>query len=201
MPDSNDRSADLSQRDAIVAGRRGSAEAFCRRHLDALYEFVHYRVGGRREQAEDLVQDTFLTAIERMDSYDGRASLHTWLCGIAKNKLRAQRRRLRAVPMADLLEEADPEIDRILAEIERTPLPEAVVEAQETRDLVGAALSSLPPDYREALVARYVEDLSVPEFARQQGRHVKAAESTLYRAKQSFSRVFTLLAERRGGQA
>ena len=190
---------DLAQRDAILAGHQGAAEAFCRRHIDALFEFVHYRVGGRRDQAEDVVQDTFLVAIDRMSSFDGRSSLHTWLCGIAKNHLRSERRKRKSMPLSDLLESADPEIDRILAEIEREPLPEALVEAAETRELVGAALSSLPPDYREALVSRYVDGQSVPDFARANGRHIKAAESTLHRAKLSFGKIFALLAERRGG--
>ena len=192
--------ADLAVRDAISSAEPGAAEAFCRRHLESLYEFIYYRVGRQQDQAEDLVQDTFLLAIERMPSFDGRASLHTWLCGIAKNLLRSERRRRRPTPMADLLAESDPEIDRILAEIEREPLPEVLVEAEETRVLVGAALSSLPPEYREALIARYVNDQSVPDYARASGRHIKAAESTLHRAKQSFGKIFSRLAERRGEQ-
>ncbi|MFT7676682.1 MAG: RNA polymerase sigma-70 factor (ECF subfamily) [Planctomycetota bacterium] len=189
---------EIAIRDAITAAQPGAAEAFCRRHLEGLYEFIYYRVGRRQEQAEDLVQDTFLLAIERMDSFDGRSSLHTWLCGIAKNLLRSERRKRRPMAMADLLDQAEPEIDRILAEIESEPLPEALVEAEETRVLVGAALSSLPPDYRDALIARYVNGQSVPEFARASGRHIKAAESTLHRAKRSFGKVFSMLADRRG---
>lgn len=192
---------DLAIRDAIVAGEPGAAEAFCRRHLEALYEFVHYRVRGQRDQAEDVVQETFLVAIDRMASFDGKARLHTWLCGIAKNHLRAERRKRKAVPISDLLDEADSEIDRILADVEREPLPEAAIEAQETRDLVGAALSSLPLDYREALISRYVDGQSVPDFARSKGRNVKAAESTLHRAKSSFGKVLSMLASKRGEEA
>lgn len=192
---------EIAIRDAITAAEPGAAESFCRRHLEGVYEFIYYRVGRRQQQAEDLVQDTFLLAIERMASFDGHASLHTWLCGIAKNLLRSERRKRRPMPMADLLEESDPEIDRILAEIEREPLPEILVEAKETRALVGAALSSLPPDYREALIARYVKGQSMPDYARESGRNIKAVESTLHRAKRSFGKVFTLLADRRGEEA
>jgi RNA polymerase sigma-70 factor (ECF subfamily) len=151
--------------------------------------------------AEDLVQDTFLTALERLNAFDGRSNLHTWLCGIAKNKIRAHRRRLRPARIEDLLEEADPEIEAILLSIEREPLPEGVLEREETRELVGATLSSLPPDYREALVQKYVEELSTAEIAARSGRGEKAAESTLHRARLAFGRVFTLLAKKRGGLA
>jgi len=194
-------SPDLRTRDAILAGDRAAAESFFRHHLGALYEFVHYRVGGNRAVAEDLVQDTFLTALERLAAFDGRASLHTWLCGIAKNKIRAQRRRARPVAIEDVLAEADPEIEAILMAVDRAPLPDDVLEREETKELVGATLSSLPPDYRDALVAKYVEELSTADLAARAGKNEKAAESTLQRARTAFGRVFTLLAKKRGGYA
>ena len=198
----SDRSLeDLGVRDALLAGDRAAAEGFFQRHLGALYEFVHYRVGGNRSLAEDLVQDTFLTAIERLSAFDGRSNLHTWLCGIAKNKIRAQRRRQRPALIEDLLEQADPEIDVILSAIDREPLPDWVLERQETSELVGATLSSLPPEYRDALVQKYVDELSVHELARTSRKNLKAAESTLHRARLAFGRVFTLLAKKRGGVA
>jgi len=192
---------DLAVRDALLAGDRQAAEGFFRGHLGALYEFVHYRVGGNRAVAEDLVQDTFLTALERLSAFDGRSSLHTWLCGIAKNKIRTHRRRQRPVLMEDLLAEADPEIEAILLLVDREPLPEAVLEREDTKELVGATLSSLPPDYREALVQKYVEELSTAEMAARSGKNEKAAETTLHRARLAFGRIFTLLVKKRGGVA
>lgn len=192
--------ADLALGRRILGGDEGAAEAFFRDHLDGLYEFVHYRVGGDRTLAEDVVQDTMLVALERMAAFDGRSSLHTWLCGIARNKIRSGRRKRRPVSMEALLEEADPEIDRILAAIDREPLPEWVLERQETQELVGATLSSLSPEHRRALVDKYLEGLSVPQMAARSGRGTKATESTLHRARLAFARVFQLLAKRRGGE-
>jgi RNA polymerase sigma-70 factor (ECF subfamily) len=192
---------DLLLRERLVRKERGAAEELCARHLEPLYEFVHYRLGGDRQRTEDLVQETFLTALERIEAYDGRASLHGWLCGIAKNKLRAERRKRRPRSLDDVLAAADPEIDLILAQVSREPIPEAVLERRETRELVGATLSTLPLDYRRALLAKNVEGLSVNEIARATGRSAKAAESGLTRARVAFSRVFELLAKKRGGVA
>jgi len=192
---------ELAIKNRILEGDEEAAESFFRRHLDALYEFVHYRVGGNRALAEDVVQDTMLVALERLKAFDGRSTLHTWMCGIAKNKIRAHRRKRRPVLVEDLLEEADPEIDAILASIDREPLPDWVLEKQETQELVGATLASLPPDYREVLVDKYLEELSVNEIAAQRGTGAKAAESTLHRARLAFAKVFQLLAARRGGLA
>ena len=199
QPRWSDTSDDQALCAGIQAGERGAAEAFVERHLDPLYEFVHYRVGGDRATAEDVVQDTLLVALRGLAGFDGRSSLHTWLCGIAKNKIRASRRRLRPQSLEDALAAADPEIDRILADLERAPLPDEVLEREETRELVGATLSSLPPDYRGALLAKYVEGLSVAAIAGRTGRGEKATESLLTRARTAFAHVFELLARRRGG--
>ena len=189
-----ERVEELRLRDRILAGDRVAADRFFENHLDALFEFVHYRVGRDANLTEDLVQDTMLVAVERLESFDGRSSLHTWLCGIAKNKIRARRRKQRPVALDDLLEQADPQIEGILSEIDSQPLPEWVLERRETHELVGATLSSLPPEYRQALVQKYVEGRPVSEIASGSGKGEKAAESMLHRARLAFARVFQLLA-------
>ena len=192
------RAGDLALRDCILGGDRFAGSRLLTQQLDALHDFVLHRCGRDRALTEDIVQDTMLVAIARLRDFDGRSSLFTWLCGIAKNKLREDGRRRRPVRVEDLLAEADSEIDSILAEIERTPLPEDLIEARETAELVGATLSSLPPDYRSALIEKYVEGATVPQMATRAGRGIKATESTLQRARGAFTRIFCLLAKRRG---
>ncbi|MCE9592561.1 MAG: sigma-70 family RNA polymerase sigma factor [Planctomycetes bacterium] len=194
-----DLERDLCRR--LRAGDRTAGGELVDRHLQPLYEFVHFRVGGDRALAEDVVQETFVVALESLDTFDGRSSLHGWLCGVAKNKIRSLRRKRRPTPLADVLDESDAEIDAILAKVESEDLPESVLEARETRDLVGAALASLPLDYRAALVGKYVDGKSTAELAAASGKGVKAAESLLHRSREAFARVFELLAKRRGGVA
>ena len=194
MPDSS-HPDDLALRDAVLAGSREAASTLFQRHVEALYEFAYYRVGKDHATAEDVVQDTLLVAVEKLADFDGRSSLYTWLCGIAKNKIRGGRRKRRPLRVEDLLHEHDSEIEQILANVENEPLPDEVLEAEETRQMVGATLSSLPPDYRDALIGKYVDGLTVPAMAERLGRHPKALESTLHRARTAFSRVFQLLAK------
>jgi len=194
-----DSSPDLSLHAELLERRPGATDRLLEQHLEPLYAFVHFRLGGRRDEVEDVVQDTFAAALQGIASFDGRSSLQSWLCGIAKNKLRASRAKTRPRSLEQALEESDPEIDRILAEVAREPLPLQVLERRETRELVGATLSSLPSDYREALLSKYVQGLSTEELAERAGKSTKAAESTLTRARSAFARVFELLAKRRGG--
>jgi RNA polymerase sigma-70 factor (ECF subfamily) len=200
MIEDNPHAEDLALRDRILGGDRAAAESLFERHTDALYEFVHYRAGGDRGATESIVQDTLLVGFRKLATFEGRSSLHTWLCGIAKHKLAAHRRKKQPVPMADLLSSADPEIDSILAAIETEEIPERILMRRETRELVGATLSSLPPDYRRALIAKYVEDRPVVEIARSLEKSEKAAESTLTRARVAFAKVFELLARKREGE-
>ena len=137
-------------------------------------------------------------AVESLERFDGRSTLYTWLCGIAKNKIREHRRRRRPVRLDELLLDVDSEIDGILAAIEERELPDWILEKKETQELVGATLASLPPDYRRALLDKYVEGMPVAGMADRSGKGTKAMESMLHRARTAFSRVFQLLAKRRG---
>ncbi|MEM9803021.1 MAG: sigma-70 family RNA polymerase sigma factor [Planctomycetota bacterium] len=184
--------------ESLREGRSGATDELVAQHADAVFDFVLYRVGHRRDVAEDVTQETLLVAFDRIDSYDGRSSLRTWLLGIAKNKVRESNRAQRARSMSDLIVSADDEILSTLGRIDEEPLPEDVLERAETRAFVGATLSSLSDAHREALTERYVEERSVPETARRQGRSVKAAESTLHRARRAFRDVFAILTDEAG---
>jgi RNA polymerase sigma-70 factor (ECF subfamily) len=189
---------ELQLRDRIVQGDREAAEQLFRQAFDSLYEFAYYRVGCDRDLAETVVQDTLTTAFATLAHFEGRSTIHTWLCGIAKNKIREHRRRRRVRSIESILEESSIEIDAILAKVENEPIPDEVLQLKETRDLVGATLSSLPPNYREVLIAKYVEELPVNEIAERARKSPKATESLLTRARVAFARVFGLLAKRRG---
>ena len=191
----------LELRRRILAGDRGAAEELVGAHLDALYEFVYWRVGRDQAGAEDVVQDVYLAALESIERFDGRSSLSTWLFGIARNKLRERRRKRQPVLIEDALTDADDEIQAVLAQIDREPLPDWILEREETKELVGATLSSLPPDYGNALREKYLEGLSVREMAARRDAGEKATESMLHRARLAFASVFQLLTNKKGGVA
>lgn len=191
--------ADLDLCARLARGDRAAAESLLALHLEPLHAFVHYRLGQDKTRVEDVVQETFLVALRDSARFDGRSSLHAWLCGIARNTIRAERRKRAPMSLADALGSADADIDAILVDVAREPLPEAVLERAETRALVGATLSSLPPEYQRALIGKYVDGLSTAAIAAREQKSAKATESTLARARSAFARVFELLARKRGG--
>ena len=179
-------------------GDAGAARELYERHGGALLRFA-MAMSNCHQTAEDVVHDTFVVALEDIEAFDGRAGLQTWLQGIARNKIRAERRKRAPVALDVALLEAQGEIDAILCDVAREPLPDEVLERAETRDLVGATLSALPDDYRRALIEKYVDGLSVEAIAGRAKKSPKATESTLTRARAAFARVFELLAKKRGG--
>ncbi len=189
--------ADTRLLEALRAQRSEGLDQLMEAHADAVYEFILFRVSQRRDVAEDLTQETLLAAVQGVGRFDGRSAIRTWLLGIAKNKIRESRRNAdRMRPLGDILLDADDEIFATLGRIAEEPIPDELLEREETKGMVGATLSSLPESYRTALTERYIEGRSVPETARRQGRGVKAAESTLHRAKRAFAEVFALLNRR-----
>jgi len=168
---------DLAAR--VARGEVGAFEQFYAHHADLVFAFIYHQLNGARSDAEEVWQDTFIAAVRALPGYRGQSRLSSWLCGIARRKVadywRQQGGRAGQtliVPPANLA-----------ALLDRQRLPDEVLGQHATRAYVAEALAELPPDYRQALVARYADGCPVEEVARRLGRSYKAAESLLSRAK------------------
>ncbi|MHC4592914.1 MAG: RNA polymerase sigma factor [Planctomycetota bacterium] len=177
----------------VAAGDESALEALYARHADPLFAFIYHHVEESRPDAEEIWQDTLVTALRSLPTYRGQGQLFTWLCGIARHKIADYyRRRGRSPDVFSDLSPAD------LAALAGTgPLPEDVLARGAARVRVVEALATLPEDYRVALVARYADGCSVGEIAQALGRTYKAAESLLSRARAAFRSAFSSI---RGGQ-
>lgn len=185
--------ADLVHVDRAVARRiLGGDEAAFRelfdRYFPRLYRFALARVGGDRDTAQDIVQETFCNAIERLDSYRGEAALYTWFCQICRNVLNDHfRKKGRGAERVVLIE--DQPNARAILESLTAPVgdePETGVWRQQLHRIVEATLDSLPGRYGEILEWKYIDGLSVAEIAQRLEVGGKAAESLLTRARGAF---------------
>ncbi len=188
-------SSDASTRgeaDAVVAAATaGDESAFAElvhRHRRELH--VHcYRMLGSFDEAEDMVQETFLRAWRRRSTFDGSSLFRAWLYRIATNAcLDTLRRSSRQATTASSFAEIpwlQPYPDRLLDEIAPSEAePDAVVVARETVELAFlAVMQALPPQQRAVLLARDVLGLSANETASMLETSVAAANSALQRAR------------------
>jgi RNA polymerase sigma-70 factor (ECF subfamily) len=179
---------------------RGDAEAvnlLANEVLDPLFRFCFYRVGRNRHLCEEVVQETLVRALRDLDNYDpprANANIFPWITGLARNEIhRALSREKAGVSLEALWARMDKELLGLYAKLDSEPFADEVLEREETRELVNATMSQLPPHYREALEAKYVTGKSVRDLAQLWRTTEKAVESQLTRARKAFRATFLAL--------
>jgi RNA polymerase sigma-70 factor, ECF subfamily len=149
---------------------------------------VARRMLSKEEDAQDAVQEAFLSAFKSLDRFDGRALLTTWLHRITVNvclmKLRSQRRRPER-SIDDLLPAFEADGHQRKESQPWKPADTGGIQSRETRDLVRSKIDELPEQYRIVLVLRDVEELSTEEAAEVLGMTANAVKTRLHRARQA----------------
>jgi len=150
---------------------RGDERAFrqlYRRHTPYLYQFTLRILGGNELEAEDVIQETWIRAVEGLAGFRWQAQLRTWLGGIALNLCRGVFRRK---DLAWLLPEEAPE-------------PSVTPTSDDRLDLE-RALARLPDGYRTVLVLHDVEGFKHEEIASALGTTTGTSKSQLHRARRA----------------
>jgi RNA polymerase sigma factor (sigma-70 family) len=176
----------------VAAAKNGVTSAFdelCRRHARKMFRITN-RITRNREDAEDAVQECFLSAFIHLRSFDGRARFSTWLTRIAFNaalmKLRKNRAR-HEVPIEGPVEtrEARPE--------HRFPDPSLNPEERyaksEREAMLRDAIAKLRPRIRKALEIYQLQERSLDEAAETLGISVTAAKARLFQARAALRRT------------
>lgn len=137
---------------------------------------------GRRDPVDDLVQETWLHVLERGSSYNGRSRFEPWLFTIARN-LTIDHLRKRRIFSLDSQHSSDhPEPDREPQPLVSTdPSPFELAARTEDAERLAHTLQTLEPIYREALVLRFQEDLSLQEMSTVMGVPLTTVSSRIYR--------------------
>ncbi|XCB23965.1 RNA polymerase sigma factor [Tunturibacter gelidoferens] len=154
--------------------------------LDSLIELYQHRLlryllflTGKREVAEDLFQETWMRVLLRGAQYNGKARFDTWLFTIARNLvIDLSRKRV----MASLDEMGEGKEDERPFEVAMSgPSPLEQFQSRENCAEVGEVLLKLEPSYREVLVLRFYEELSLEEIATVTRAPLSTVKSRLYR--------------------
>jgi len=173
----------------VARARAGDEAAFERlvaRHEAALYRLA-WRMLGRREEALDAVQETFLRIFRGLASFRGDAAFRTWATGIVINVCRnrlagAETRAARRSRPLDAGGRNGGE-SRELPLPDPAPGPEAAARGAELRRALGRALAELTPEHREVLLLCEMQGLSYEEAAAALGCRLGTVRSRLARAR------------------
>jgi RNA polymerase sigma-70 factor, ECF subfamily len=146
----------LRQRDVILL------QALVEQYQYRLVRYLIYLLG-RRDDVDDLVQETWVRVLERGSSYDGQSRFEPWLFAIARNLTVDRLRRPKSFafdPNEDAAQDAT-----VPPPVSSDPSPFALAARTEDAQCLAHSLETLAPIYREALVLRFQEDLSLQEMA------------------------------------
>ena len=187
-----------TERDLIEQSRNGDAQAFSRliaRYEDRIFRLAKHVCVGLSADADDVYQETFLTAFKKLKSFRGDSELGTWLYRIASNLCLMRRRKKKSEPFVPLLDRPHDHEDAPAHQFrDWLPTPEEAASKKELVLKVSGALAKLPMDYRLVVTLRDVEGLSAEETAKILKLSVAAVKSRLHRGRlflrDEFERAF-----------
>ena len=167
---------------AILRKDRKATADFVALHADAVYRYVNHRLSPRRDLTDDMVQDVFLAAWEKLPEFRFESSLRNWLLAIARHKVEDYyRARLRELEGA-----RDTSDEGSVAEPSSAPGLDEALDRELLRGRTRRVLDGLPEAYAILLQWRYWEKRSTREIAGQTGQTEKAVERMLARARYGF---------------
>jgi RNA polymerase sigma-70 factor (ECF subfamily) len=182
---------------AIAQAMDGDHDAFrvlVERHSRSMYRLA-YRMTGRAEDAEDIVQETFVRAYRRIGRFEQRSDFGTWLYRIAFNCAIDY---LRARPRHESTEPEDT-LDR-LATANDAPSPDDLVYAGQIERRVQAALEGLSAKERAAFLLRHYQGCSIDEICRTLDLKSNAAKHSIFRAVRKLRVALGPLMDRRAAR-
>lgn len=149
---------------------------------DKLVFSICYKLTGDYFTSEDLMQETFLSAFQKYDTFDG-SNEKAWICRIATNKsidyMRSASRR--SVPTEDVFFEM---------EVEQRGSPEEICMEEEIKEQLNKRCEQLKPPYNEVARAYYLEEMNPKEIAIKQKKSVKTIQTQIYRAREMLKKMY-----------
>ncbi len=171
----------------MIAGEERAFTFFFETYFPPLFRFALTRVAGDEDLAEEVVQRTMCTAVDKIAGWRAEAGLLTWLCAICRREIASHFRRVGRAPSRVELTEELPEVRAALESLAfGKDDPERNALHRELIGLVHVALDRLPPHYARALEWKYLEGATMKEMAARLGSTPKAVESTLTRARGAY---------------
>ncbi len=167
----------------ILARDRQALYAFYQAYTPRLARFIQSKISVK-EDAEEILQDSLFAFLEALRDFHGKASLETFLFSIANHKIIDfyRRRKLKQVVFSQA-----PQLEAIISPLLN---PEEELDTTLLKEKIQKVLSKLLPRYRQILIFKYLDNLSVGEIAGKMAITFKSAESQLFRARRAFVELF-----------
>lgn len=204
MTSTESRREPLSDEELVENAKQGDPDAFPQ--LVKKYSRRILRVGrnitNNDEDAEDVLQETFMKAYTHLDGFQGNSKFYTWLVRIAMNEALMKLRKRKGDKVVSLDEQLDTGEDTVTREIAVWEgNPEDRYSQEEIREILDKTVASLPEAFRTVFTLRDVEELSTEETAEVLNLSIPAVKSRLLRARLQLREKLTRQFKRKGEDA
>lgn len=158
----------MNEIELVRRAKQGDKKAFSElvtNHSERVYNLA-LRILRNKEDAEDILQETFLTALEKFDSFDGRSAFFTWIYRIATNAslMKLRRKKIVYTEFPD-----NPDLEKNIenaAFVDWSQDPTANVQDKELKSILDKSINELPEIYRTVFIMRDLEYLSIKETSK-----------------------------------
>ncbi|MCP4723646.1 MAG: sigma-70 family RNA polymerase sigma factor [bacterium] len=168
-------------------GEQDAYNTLLKKYRGAIYSLV-YKMVKNREEAEDLVQETFIKAFSALATFNAQYAFSTWLFKIASNNCidYLRKKRLQTMSIDKPTEAKDGPITRELPD----PIvnPEAELIDTERKSIIEVAIDSLPAKYRIAILMRHKEEKSYEEIAEALNVPLGTVKARIFRAREKLKK-------------
>ncbi len=179
---------DQAAADEVRNGNQLAFRVLVERHSRSVFRLA-YRMSGNEQDAEDLVQETFLRAYKQINKFDGRSAFSTWLYRICTNcslDLLRSRKSRKEIKVKHHGEQSQDWLEAVAAP---QPGPERLTQSGQMAKLLEPALNQLSEMERTAFILRHYEGCDIDEIAQTLGVQANAAKHSVFRAVQKLRRA------------
>jgi RNA polymerase sigma-70 factor, ECF subfamily len=183
IAEENEQHPDVALVERVRAGDVSAYDELVRKYERQIFRIAQH-ITQNREDAEDVMQDAFLKAYEKLDQFQGNSKFYTWLVRIAVNESLMRLRKRRTGKMVSIDEDLQTEEGSVPRDFaDWAPDPEQNYNQSELAEILRKTIQGLPQGFRVVFALRDVEGLSTEETAEALGLSVPAVKSRLLRAR------------------
>ena len=184
--------SDAAAVERTLAGERDAYRVLVGRHSRKVFRLA-YRMTGDAHEAEEVVQESFVRAYQKLGQFAGNANFGTWVFRIAANyaidRMRQRKAEQARVAVPSRAGEDSLEVDPLQRVPDAAPSPEQLAASAQLSTKMQAALAELSPAERTAVVMRHWEGSGIEEIAAVLKLNSNAAKNTVFRAVQKLRRT------------
>ncbi len=168
----------------LKSGIPEAVEVWYRKYLRTVQAFINTKVDNKKD-VEEITRETFLNCLRDLPLFLGKSSLKTWMFRIASHEVADYYRRryakkfIHAIPLSTYLFHEEPK------------------RMHETSSYVVEVLKRMRNEYKQLIILKYVDNLSVKEIALKVNRSIKSVESDLFRARKEFRVLYQTVSANR----